>query len=705
MALYTFGGSPAAVLTDDQGNVVPDYPVIIRVADTGQQVTALYEDDGITPIGELRSNPASDPQPGAIRPFKCAQKAIQYEYLDAGSNPVRWYEAGRELATEANETAATALSLAEGALPTAGGIMTGPAQWQTTASGDTTASARATTDAYDRWRRDAEGRHSWGPGNATPDVSLYRSGPGELTIDGALVVSGGLGGFHNVREAGATGDGVTDDAPAIQDALMAAYNEGGGWVMVPAGDYLLATLPLRIRGNTRLTLAPGARFLRGASGTLLINGDADQLLGGYTGHGHILIEGGTWDMRAVDFPSSAMCISIGHARNVTIRDLEIRDVAGYHGVELNSTQHALVDNCAFRGYLDPDGTRDFSEAVQIDGAFRASVFGGFGPYDHTVCQDVTVRGCYVGASDTPGTVAWPAGVGSHSTTAGHPHKRITVEGNTVEGSAQYGVKPYCWDDSSVIGNRIIGCGAGIWLRTLDSSKTADRTDETGVDTGASAPNSGFVIARNVIRNLTGFDDAIRAEGEATGHWSDLSIHGNVIVSTAGTRHGVRLYYADHSVVEGNTFHSIGGTALSTANCTFGSLVGNRAYDCGASFVTCDTDTDMLVADNHLALCQTHGVWLFGGARLKVADNYVKGAGRADGTGNGYRITSNLARLTLTGNTYQAWGSGTEATTAIYLSSTVTGVRRFGNDVLGQAATPISDSSVSPNLSPYDAGTP
>ena len=48
MPLYTFGGTPADVLTDAQGNVIPDYPLVVRAAGTGAAVTALYEDDGLT---------------------------------------------------------------------------------------------------------------------------------------------------------------------------------------------------------------------------------------------------------------------------------------------------------------------------------------------------------------------------------------------------------------------------------------------------------------------------------------------------------------------------------------------------------------------------------------------------------------------------------------------------------------------------------
>jgi len=45
----------------------------------------------------------------------------------------------------------------------------------------------------------------------------------------------------NLRDFGATGDGVTDDAPAFQKALDALATAGGGTLFVPEGKYVIAT--------------------------------------------------------------------------------------------------------------------------------------------------------------------------------------------------------------------------------------------------------------------------------------------------------------------------------------------------------------------------------------------------------------------------------------------------------------------------------
>ncbi|HEX5709559.1 MAG TPA: Calx-beta domain-containing protein [Pyrinomonadaceae bacterium] len=45
----------------------------------------------------------------------------------------------------------------------------------------------------------------------------------------------------NLRDFGATGDGATDDGPALQRALDALASAGGGTLFVPAGRYVIAT--------------------------------------------------------------------------------------------------------------------------------------------------------------------------------------------------------------------------------------------------------------------------------------------------------------------------------------------------------------------------------------------------------------------------------------------------------------------------------
>jgi hypothetical protein len=677
VALYTFGGSPADVLTDTAGNVVPDFQVLVYRAGTNELVTALYEMDGTTPISELRSNPTGSNTPGAIRSFKADNvTAIEYAYNGPGGSPVRWYQAARELAQEAASAAADALS------KTSGGTVQGATTFEAglTVEGGLNVTGGATLDGLDV--------------------------EGDLTVDGvftpqSLQLSGMR--IYNPRVYGALGNGTGNDAPAINEALAAAYAAGGGWVIVPSGTYMIGEI-LRIYGNTRLTLLPGAEFRRNYAGTMILNGDAEQNLAGYAGHGNILIEGGLWNMRGTTsgLTGSAMCISIGHAQNVTIRDLEVRDTPGYHGIELNSTKNGLVDNCKFRGYIDPGG-RTFSEAVQVDLAKAASVFGGFGPYDNTACEDITVRGCYIGASGTAGTVAWPRGVGSHAATIDRWHKRIRVLGNTVEGGAQYAVGAYAWQDCLIQGNTIAGQGAGVRLWTNDTTDANATTNASGVQTSASQETRGGAVVGNTFRSLTGYDDAILVRGEATGKLTGVTVADNVVDTVSSSGAGVRLEYAEQVTVTGNLIRAVGGTGISMVNAVGGAVTGNRIYQPGGSGIAAAPATGMQITGNSIREPSSHGVHLQGGSDVQVVSNYIKGASRTAGS-FGIRITTSADGILLTGNKIRTLGSGADAAYGVSITNTCTNIRRYGNDLTGSGTTgPLDDQSTTPDINPQDSG--
>jgi polygalacturonase len=64
------------------------------------------------------------------------------------------------------------------------------------------------------------------------------------------------GRVYNVRDHGARGDGKSIDSAAIQKALDACGEAGGGTVLLPAGTYL--SRPLVLRTKTKLLLESGA---------------------------------------------------------------------------------------------------------------------------------------------------------------------------------------------------------------------------------------------------------------------------------------------------------------------------------------------------------------------------------------------------------------------------------------------------------------
>ena len=493
--------------------------------------------------------------------------------------------------------------------------------------------------------------------------------------------------FLMVTNYGADSSGTTDAAPGIQDALNAARDVGGAQVTVPPGVYLIGQT-LRIYSNTRLTLMAGAEFRRNVAGTMIINGDAGQDLGGYTGHSRIVIEGGLWNMRGTTsgLTASAMCISIGHATDIVIRDLEVRDLPGYHAVELNSTTHGVVQNCKFRGYVDPGG-RDFSEAVQIDLAKSSDTFGGFGPYDHTPCEDILVSGCHFGASGTAGTTAWPRGVGSHSATITKFHRRIRITNNSFEGVLQYAVSAYNWEDVAIGNNTFVDCGSGVRVRSVIASDTEDTKDPDGNQTSASQNMRNVTITGNSFRGGLAYDEPIVCLGETTGTILNVAISGNVIDGSTSSQNGIRLQEASRVAVGDNIIANVSGTGISTEDCNTLTITGNNIYNAGAHGITIIDNSNSNVVGNQVREPGNNGILVQSSTFVQLRDNYVRSPGRAtNNTWYGIRLSTNADSINLSGNKVRPHGSGNEAAYACSITATVTTVSRYGNDWRGIYAT-------------------
>jgi hypothetical protein len=69
----------------------------------------------------------------------------------------------------------------------------------------------------------------------------------------------------NVRDFGATGDGTTNDAPAVDRAIVTASASGAGTVDFPAGTYLAGS-SIHMLSNVTLSLAAGATLVGAPSG-------------------------------------------------------------------------------------------------------------------------------------------------------------------------------------------------------------------------------------------------------------------------------------------------------------------------------------------------------------------------------------------------------------------------------------------------------
>lgn len=632
MTWYTFGGRPDAVLTDTAGNVVPNWPLTVKVAGTGAVVSALFEADHTTPIAQLKSNASGTFPPGAIRTFAIEDvRAITYQYLDASSNPVTWYEEAREVATSALDAATSAGSTAA-------------------AAGSAASAAQAAADAA----------------QASADEALSRSG-----IAGWYVVTG------------AAADGVTDDSAIIQSALDAAHTAGGGTVLIPPGNYAVATALAAF--SYTVVYAYGATLKATGNNGLLHNyPNLTDAPTAYTGPSHITVLGGVWDGNAGTGSGQTSgehdVISFNHCSDITCRDMVVRNTSTAHALEFNSTDGGRAIDCRFEGFADLSvgSARQFSEAVQIDIAVSGS--SAIGAFDNTPSKNIQIIGCYCGPSSTLG--AFGRFVGSHTVASGVYYDTIEIRGNRVNGTIQEGIHGYGWRRVVIADNVITGTGLSSISLTVPDPASA----------GYALNPDQITISGNTVDGMAA-ESGIRVLGFATAQHSGVRITGNTVNGEGtGSANGIHVEYCVGPGVVGNTVEKMPSAGVFVNHCTDAVVSGCTAISCGTNALNATSSPGAVIAGNIVdTTSANYGIFLLSSDSCSVTGNRVTAAASA-----GIRLSTSATNATVVANQVRK-GSGTTAA-GITLDATATGALLLDNDLSGNgwsASTALGVSTAAP----------
>jgi polygalacturonase len=232
----------------------------------------------------------------------------------------------------------------------------------------------------------------------------------------------------NVREFGAAGDGSTLDTKAIQKALDACGQAGGGTVQFPAGTYL--SQPLTLRDKTTVLLEAGATLLATTNQSDFMkvfgdwlkagsSGDFNPLIGGkkltditLTGSGTIDGNGAVWwgeaekarQVKAGYTLPRPNLIVLDRCRNVRLENLTLQNSPKFHFVP-SDCEDVVVSNvtilapahAANTDAIDPSGRRMLITKCKIDvGDDDVAIKAGKKTSDHDFqSEDITITDCTI----------------------------------------------------------------------------------------------------------------------------------------------------------------------------------------------------------------------------------------------------------------------------------------------------------------------
>jgi polygalacturonase len=174
--------------------------------------------------------------------------------------------------------------------------------------------------------------------------------------------------IYNIRKYGAKGDGAALDTAALQAAIDACHQDGGGTVLVPAGTFQIGTVELK--SNVTLHIAAAGKLLGSADGKQYHAVDAIPLTGDSTLNDgnwallfgvnatNVTIEGaGTIDGQGAKFHSAVRGTpppsGLGGNRRpyhllfyrcdrLTVRDIALVDCA-YHSIRVIQSKHVHMN--------------------------------------------------------------------------------------------------------------------------------------------------------------------------------------------------------------------------------------------------------------------------------------------------------------------------------------------------------------------------
>ena len=367
--------------------------------------------------------------------------------------------------------------------------------------------------------------------NKKADITYVDAIEKKLAAQIAEVVkqlSGVSGEVDKLKQAVPENHYVSTAFPTLQDAVFGAE---GGTLYVKPGTYMI-TKPIKIRSNTTI-IAHGVTFRRNADMDVMFINDSDGTKGGYTASRNIEIIGGTIDASGGTFQDKCTMVAFGHAENIKILDMTFRNLIDWHMLELNSVRNVLVEHCLFENYGNVSvGT----EMLQIDIARGTAQFPWFGPYDNTTCDNIMIKNNVFQNG--------VRGVGTHSSTDGKEHTRITIKENdflNLRSEAIYGLD---WAFTKIHSNHMRNVKKGIHLRV----------------SGRNVYNHS--ILDNYLSGL--YDDPNSRGIEITGIKDGFGINAGTIKNNKVKRfggHGIGVDYCGAWNVDGNEVTSSGKAGI------------------------------------------------------------------------------------------------------------------------------------------------
>lgn len=429
--------------------------------------------------------------------------------------------------------------------------------------------------------------------------------------------------FINVKSFGATGDGVTDDRDAINDAIQAAEDAGGGCVYFPAGTYIIQS-QVPLTSNLRLTGDGPASVIKvGASMPKMVDSSGGAKTNIFYCSGPSGRTGGD------------------HTSFVATHDITIDNLAFDGGLTNSASSGAPIASMV--GYVIQIGT---SAGLTLSWTSTDSNY-----YENYRFKRFTIRDCYF--KNIPGSAIWVANArdvdishnrfinmntayytsGGAIVSAGSAAEvrgcsGVRVVGNYVR-SEQAG---HDWHGFTLISNYDEAIDYTVANNVIQDLKQGD-----GISCEMNIANTGAItFTGNRIRDVVG-----------QGIGCDISAHAHIVGNYIdGATLGINLSSTRRFTVVGNVIKNALGNgivarAMPDLSDEMSEIIGNQIddveyvsinYNGSGIFILKGGTTyklNVTISGNTIRNVDAHGIYV-AGTSATVTSNIIKNYDRANG---------------------------------------------------------------------------
>jgi len=440
-----------------------------------------------------------------------------------------------------------------------------------------------------------------------------------------------LGDTLNVRDFGATGNGSTNDGPAIQAAINAASSAQKPLVF-DGGTYLLLTA-IEIKSNTTIYGSSGAIIFvdKNCTGTAIIGG-ADRAVYTLGSTQNISINGITFKSTKTGLTKS-LSVCFQTVTNLNINECQFVDFGNgsyyaqgfilYGGSNVSLTNN-VFDNCSGDGAAFSDGTTNFE--------FRGNVCSNNGDWGFAVSNNCS-----------KGTISDNLFISNTSTATGADESTNLVFSGNVSYACEHGVRVARFGSTSdpqqyitITNNVINGCQFGVSVEDMGAAAyytIVGNTITFATQQGIRVSNSeNGTIVGNQITSTTNEAILFYSSGGAacgratvTGNHIHVCTYGIRQVNSGGTAVQITVSGNDvtNASVKKASLSTPGGLGCYVSVVTGSRILGNTYYnDNDFPMFVCVTASNPVLGGNDTLAVYVNGAFIMGQQSIGYGGAYA-----------------------------------------------------------------------------------